>query len=497
MKANKLLLLASTILAASTLAGCGGGGSSDDGTIKITFDHTFGEGIEKGVQAQFAKFKSIVEAHDKVKLELIMPPAMTYKAIVDTVGMELTTGGPTMTVAYPDHVASLQSREGTAGRWIVDMDPYMKSSEVGLGKESWLGERPAWDESDIIPTYLKEGQEFARTGTYCLPFMKSTEILQYNADVVLQALAKYSKTKDMTAVQKEAFLANMSFDEMMEIAQIIEDNKVDFHCPDLENVVFYDSDSNMAITQLIQNDLVYSDFKDGQPILGLDASEASMSENVAEAKVLLQKIRDWGKSGLLTTKAAYGNYSSTSFKSRKCIFIVGSSGGAGYSVPDEGDFNTGYARVPYFGSDALHPEYVSQGPSIAFLRDTSVSDEVNELRLKYAWKFYKYLIMPNTNVALTVNDSQGYVPIRKSAYATPTWGKIISPDTEAGEEITYYTHTANVVQSIDYHFYSTKVFKGSDKYRENVTTAVKDLIKTDDSIDDILATLVRETKKFM
>jgi ABC-type glycerol-3-phosphate transport system substrate-binding protein len=377
------------------------------------------------------------------------------------------------------------------------MDSYMKSSEVGLGKESWLGERPAWDESDIIPTYLKEGQEFARTGTYCLPFMKSTEILQYNADVVLQALAKYSKTKDMTAVQKEAFLANMSFDEMMEIAQIIEDNKVDFHCPDLENVVFYDSDSNMAITQLIQNDLVYSDFKDGQPILGLDASEASMSENVAEAKVLLQKIRDWGKSGLLTTKAAYGNYSSTSFKSRKCIFIVGSSGGAGYSVPDEGDFNTGYARVPYFGSDALHPEYVSQGPSIAFLRDTSVSDEVNELRLKYAWKFYKYLIMPNTNVALTVNDSQGYVPIRKSAYATPTWGKIISPDTEAGEEITYYTHTANVVQSIDYHFYSTKVFKGSDKYRENVTTAVKDLIKTDDSIDDILATLVRETKKFM
>ena len=105
--------------------------------------------------------------------------------------------------------------------------------------------------------------------------------------------------------------------------------------------------------------------------------------------------------------------------------------------------------------------------------------------------------MPNTNVALTVNDSQGYVPIRKSAYATPTWGKIISPDTEAGEEITYYTHTANVVQSIDYHFYSTKVFKGSDKYRENVTTAVKDLIKSDDSIDDILATLVRETKKFM
>lgn len=496
MKAKKLLVLAGSILAASTLAGCGGS-SGDDGTIKITFDHTFGEGIEKGVQAQFEKFKKIVEAHDNVKLELIMPPAMTYKAVVDTVGMELTTGGPTMTVAYPDHVASLQAREGTPGRWIVNMDPYMDSDEVGFGKESWLGERTAWDKNDIIPTYLREGQEFSVEGTYCLPFMKSTEILQYNADVVLQALSIYDVTKEMDATGKQEFLSTMSFAQMMDIAQIIKDHKDEFGCPDLETPVFYDSDSNMAITQFIQSGLTYSDFKNGQPVLGLDASESSMAENVTKVKEVLSQIRTWAQDGLLTTKAAYGNYSSTSFKQQKCIFIVGSSGGAGYSVPDEGDFNTGYARVPYVGDEANHPEYVSQGPSIAFLRDTSVSNEVNELRLKYAWKFYKYLIMPNTNVALTVNDSQGYVPIRKSAYATPAWGKVISPDTEAGEEITYFTHTANIVQSIDYHFYNTKVFKGSDKYRDNVTTLVKDVIKTNDDLDSLLATCIRETKKYM
>ena len=496
MKANKLLLLASTILAASTLAGCGGS-PEGDGTIKITFDHTFGEGIEKGVQAQFDKFKALVEEHDGVKLELVMPPAMSYKAVVDTVGMELTTGGPTMTVAYPDHVASLQAREGTPGRWIVDMDPYMNSEEVGFGKESWLGERSNWNKADIIQCYLEEGQQFATTGTYCLPFMKSTEILQYNADIVNKALNVYDKTKTKTAEQKQNFLSNMSFAEMMEIAAIIKENKDVFDCPDLETPVFYDSDSNMAITHLIQSGLTYSDFKDGEAILGLDASEPSMVENVNKAKVLLQQIRDWGKAGLLTTKAAYGNYSSTSFKQQQCIFIIGSSGGAGYSAPEEGDFNVGYARVPYIGENATTPEYVSQGPSIAFLRDTSVSNEVNNLRLKYAWKFYKYLIMPNTNVVLTVNDSQGYVPIRKSAYATPAWGKIINPNPEEGEEVTYYTYTANIVQSIDYHFYSTKVFKGSDKYRDNVTTAVKDLIKTDDSIDTILATLIRETKKYM
>lgn len=497
MKAKRLLLLASTILAASTLAGCGG--SSDDGTIKITFDHTFGEGIEKGVQVQFEKFKAIVEEHDHVKLELVMPPALNYKAIVDTVGMELTTGGPTMTVAYPDHIAALRAREGTAGRWIVNMNSYMDSEEVGFGKEAWLGEKAVWNKADIISTYLEEGQQFGDGGTYCLPFMKSTEILQYNADVVYQALAVYSKTSSMDMKQKQDFLASMSFEEMMEIAEIVKDNKEDFGCPDLETPVFYDSDSNMGITQLIQNGLTYSEFNDkGEVVLGLDAGESSMAENITEAKEVFSKIRKWAHDGLLITKAAYGNYSSTSFKQQKCVFVIGSSGGAGYSVPEEGDFNSGYARVPYVGEESAHPEYVSQGPSIAFLRDISVSDEVNNLRLKYAWKFYKYLIMPNTNVVLTVNDSQGYVPIRKTAYATPAWGKIISPD--EGEDITYYTHTANVVASIEYHFYNTAVFKGSDKYRENMTTFVKDLIKTpeaDYNIDSLLETLIRETKKYM
>ena len=70
MKANKLLLLASTILAASTLAGCGGG-SSDDGTIKITFDHTFGEGIEKALQLNLQNLRASLRLMIMLNLNLL------------------------------------------------------------------------------------------------------------------------------------------------------------------------------------------------------------------------------------------------------------------------------------------------------------------------------------------------------------------------------------------------------------------------------------------
>ena len=113
MKHNKFLLLASGILCASSLVGCGGG-SEDSKTIKISFDHTFGEGIEKAVIAKFETFKKLVKENDGVDVELVMNPAMSYNAVVNTVGMELDAGnGPTMAVAYPDHIAAFQNKEKT------------------------------------------------------------------------------------------------------------------------------------------------------------------------------------------------------------------------------------------------------------------------------------------------------------------------------------------------------------------------------------------------
>lgn len=499
MKHTKLLLVASGLLAAATLSGCGhsdsGGGSN---VITITFDHTFGEAIEKAVAARFNIFKGLVEERDGVKLKLVMNPAMSYSAVVNTVGTELESGnGPTMAVAYPDHVAALQARETRPGQYIVNMDKYINDAEIGFGKEAYLGDLPQYDKDDIIEKYLEEGQQFQRDGTYCLPYMKSTEILQYNIGKVKAALSYYEKTQAMNDAQKTEFLNNMSFEELMEIAQVVVDHKNDLNLPNLTYPVYYDSDSNMVITQMIQSGLDYSYFDESKNvILGLDSSAPGNSENYAAAKTLLAKYRTWHNSGLLSTKSVLGTYSSSSFKNQECIFIIGSTGGAGYSVPEAGSFDAGYARVPYVGENKISPDYVSQGPSITFCNDKSVSQAVNEQRIKYAWKFYKYLILPKNNIAVACNNSMGYVPVRYSAYATNEWAKVINPDDE--EDITYFTHTAKVIGDvINMHYFNTAVFNGSDKYRQYTTGIVTRLMNTTDNIDTILADAVRETKNFM
>lgn len=499
MKFKHTLLILSGILTAGSLVGCGGSSGGGNGTIKITFDHTFGESIEKAVIARFNTFKKLVEEEEGVKLSLEMKSVGSYKAVVNTVGMELEGGnGPTMTIAYPDHVAALQAKESFPGQYIVNMDSYMDDENIGFGKEAYFGDVAAYGKDDIIQSYLEEGQQFSRTGTFCLPYLKSTEILQYNVPKVKTALQYYPKTAELTDKEKTDFLNSMSFEELMEIAQVIVDHKEDLHLPDLTYPVFYDSDSNMVITQMIQSGLIYSDFDaNGKARLGFDASVAEFADNITEATKLLQNIRDWHADGLLNTKTGNsGDYSSSSFKNEECVFVIGSTGGAGYSVPEEGSFDAAYARVPYVGEDSKTPLYVSQGPSIAFCNDKSVSKEINANRLKYAWKFYKYLILPKNNIAIACNNSMGYVPIRSSAYRTNDWSKVINPDDE--EDITYYTYTARVIGDvIDGHYFSTKVFNGSDKYREYTTGIVTNLINTSTSIEKILADAVRETKNYM
>ncbi len=497
MKHNKILLLAGGVLAATSLVGCGQQ-QTGSGKIRITFDHTFGESIEKAVIARFNTFKGLVEKEEGVKLELVMNNIGSYNAVVNTVGMELQSGnGPTMTVAYPDHVAALQHLEKTRGQYIVAMDKYMDDEKIGFGKEEWMGDRAKYSKDDIIQSYLEEGQQFDKAGTtYCLPYLKSTEVLQYNIPKVKAALDYYPKTQSMDDKDRETFLNTMSFEELMELADVIVKNKSDLKLGDLTYPVFYDSDSNMVITQMIQRGLTYSGFDNsGNVVLGLDKSVASMADNYAAAKTQFQKYREWHNAGLLSTKSVLGGYSSTSFKNQECVFVIGSTGGAGYSVPEAGSFEAGYVRVPYVGENKLTPDYVSQGVSIAFCNDKSVSKSVNEQRIKYAWKFYKYLILPSNNIAIACNNSMGYVPVRTSAYSTNEWAKVTDPEDE--EDITYYTHTANVVESLKGHFFNTAVFNGSDKYRTFTTDIVTQLMKTNDSIDDIVAAVVTRTKNYM
>ena len=138
-------------------------------------------------------------------------------------------------------------------------------------------------------------------------------------------------------------------------------------------------------------------------------------------------------------QGVFGQYGSNEFTSQHTIFSIGSSGGAGYNSPKSDSFTFGVAPVPYKGS----AQYVTQGVTLTILRNPSYSDADNDARVYYAWKFAKYITNPEVNAVLCVEDSQGYVPVRESAYETDDYLEFLSDDTNI------YSSTAKIVMKVN------------------------------------------------
>ena len=372
MKKNLLVALS---IGAMALAGCSpaaSGGSSSKG-IKVIFWHTFGDKIEAAVKDAAANFVKLVKANEGIDIEVELEHYGSYNDTRKIVGTALTGAtGPSMCIAYPDSVAYLMSLEASDGQFVRKVDSYFNDSEIGFGKEKYLGDGPA---NDFIESYITEGSSFMKTGTYVMPFMKSSEIMIYNKDMVAPLMKIYKP--ELTGEAVWEFVDNMSWDDLIALSQLALDNRTDLNFTAMEEPIFYDSDSNMFITQLEQTGLKYS-HKDESGNVVLDLDKTANPTNYAAACEMLEEYRAWhtpkaGQSfGVMTTKGAENTHSSDYFKNRQCVFSIGSSGGAGYTFPTTSGMSFGISRVPYRGSESNHPKYISQGPSIAMFRNPSL-----------------------------------------------------------------------------------------------------------------------------
>lgn len=492
MKMRKLLLPLAA-LSAISLAACGNtGGGSSDNSVRVVFWHTFGDKIESGVQDMINRFVKAVKDNEGVSVKVDFEHYGSYTDTRAIVGTALEAGnGPSMCIAYPDSVAYLIHKEAYKGQYVRRVDSYFNDSEIGFGKERYLGDGPV---GDFIQSYIEEGSKFQDNGTFVMPFMKSSEIMIYNKDIVGPLMEIYHPELTGDAVWE--FVENMSWDDLINLGQLALDNKDALSLSAMEEPIFYDSDSNMFITQLEQLGLGYSHL-DGQNKVVLDLDKEANPSNYNAALDMLNEYRNWHKPssgqdyGILTTKKTEGTYASDSFKNRKCVFTIGSSGGAGYTFPSTSGMDYGICRVPYRGNDAANPKYISQGPSVCFLNNKGYSKEKNDLIFKYSWKLYKYLTNTTNNTVLCVNNSEGYVPVRESCYDSEIWAEFI----DGGQS---YAEAAQVVKDvIRGNFISSLVFNGSASYRDYVGGLIGDVMKTNDSIATLLDTCVNNTKNDM
>lgn len=425
-------------------------------SVKVKFWHTFGQTIVDGLKSKITAFKAAVKEHDGVDVDV----EMTYQGGYDDIAKKISDGysvnnRPTIAVAYPDNVADyLEIGKSNNEQFVVNLDKFINSNTVGFGKENWLGDKYGAD--DFVSEFFEEGSRYAQAGTYSLPYMKSTEIMFYNMKLLKKAMPLYNAEIGNSEEKIKRFMKTITWDEFIDLNTVIKNN-MSYISNNLEIPFLYDSDANYLVTKLFQNDIPYTtvDQTTGQADILFGKGEA-LNETIR----VLEEAHDYYENGIMTTKGIRGTYGSDFFTGEKAVFSIGSSGGSGYNFPQAEAFELGVCRVPDANNN---PIYVSQGPTLALFSDRGLDDKVNEATQLYAWKFMKYITNGETNAELCIEGSEGYVPVRYSAYETEYFREFM----EEGED--YAKCYEVVVQDVD-EYLITDAFKGSAALRDEVGT---------------------------
>lgn len=475
MKKSHILLAIPALL----LSACGGGGSSDSSGNEVIFWNTFGHTAQTAIETLAEQFKEIIKEEEGVDVTITLTYQGSYDDILSKISQGFSVGNiPTMAIAYPDHVANYLAQDPNN---VYNLEDYMNDSEIGFGKESYLGDRSD-AANDFVTAFAEEGTKYTVEGTYSLPFMKSTEVMFYNVEAVQRGMLTYAGATGFGT--PEAFVDSLDWEELLAFGEHCLDRKEDVQST-MEHAIWYDSDANLFVSKMYQEEIGYSSIVDGKGQIDFESGE-----NRTKAEAFVTSLKEAYDAGVLTTKDAEGGtYGSDAFKKGEVIFEIGSSGGAGYNDPSGGSFTVGVAQVPASdGADGEpNPLYITQGPTLAFLRSPSLSDEVNDQRMRWAWKFAKYITNPEQNVFMCIRGSEGYIPVRESAYETATYSTYLA------EGDTLPVKSANVViNKINGAYFNSPVFTGSAQLRTQcggiITQVLRGLKTVTAAFDDAIAT---------
>lgn len=470
MKRNKItcLGLIATSLLLGSLVSCGGNNDSASSN-KVYFWHTFGKGIKTQVEKQAKEFEKIIKEKEDVDIEIVLEYQGSYNDLIGKVTKSFTVGDtPQICVAYPDHVATYLNYDNNGKKYVNNLETFINDPEIGLDKEEYLNPG-LLGESDFVPSFIDEGRHYIYEGTYSLPYMKSTELMLYNKDIVSSAI-------DTLGIQEsvEDYMNDITWDEFMTLVNHINDNKETYFAGrDLNDVrtLFYDSDSNLFITQSYQRDIDFISMKDGKGQIDFVNDEAK--DMVREFKTM------YDNKALLTKGTNNGEYGSDFFKKNLCAFVVGSTGGSGYSDPVE-NFPVGVTKFPVYKTATPElSKYISQGVTLALMNNFALSEEDNTFKTKYAWKFMKYITNTKNNIDACLY-SEGYVPSRSSCYVDEEYKEYLSLTD-------YMSVCANtVINQINGNYFNYPVFKGSDVARNQVGAIIAEYLSGKNSDLDYL-----------
>jgi maltose-binding protein MalE len=470
---KSILTIAATALLVGGLASCGPTSNPTDpsagpsvpagDTLEIQFWSTFNKDFHDQIEVHINEFERIILENEGVKIDFKFSQQGGYDDLATKVSQGFTSGiYPTIAVAYPDHVADWLNR---VPENVANIESLINDPEIGFGKDKIADLHDDYSlEEGYVSAFIEEGSKYALPGTYSFPFLKSTEIMAYNK-ILVESITIPELNNGYPLNKK--FMENITWDEFVKILEYIKANNEGEDGFNVEWPAYYDSDSNLFITKMMQNNIPF--------IANAENSADKVLFNNDAAKAEVQALKDLYDDGLIMTKGVNnGQYGSNYFSKSEVVFSISSSGGAGY-MDLGGDVPVEVVKVPYDNA----PSYVSQGPTLCFLNHNN--DAKNDLKIKYAYRLVKYLTTAEVNAQCAVN-SGGYIPVNNYSYSTAQYDHFLYSETNEYNVLSINARC--VIESVNGAYYNLPSFKGSANIRDGVGGIITQVLAGTKSIDD-------------
>ncbi len=461
MKKILTVALAGCIVATGcfAFAGCSGG---SDYEHTIVFYSSQGDDLSKVTDSAIKAFES---KYPGWTVEHSQPGG--YNEVLNKVRGDLTAGlQPDLAYCYADHVAQYIDT-----KTVVDMNKYLTSSEsytYTVGDNTKTIERIGFSEADkanFIEGYFNEGMAvnfgghkaagYEDDALLTLPFVKSTELLYYNPDALIELgeVDENGKAAPPT-----------TWDKLWEICTKAKEKWPS--CTPLG----YDSDANWFITMAEQLGFGYTSADDDQHFLF----------NNENAAAWLEKVAGYYEDGYIITQSTYeGAYTSTLFvkgpENNGLVFCIGSSGGASNQAGT--GFTTEVAPIPgsKLEDGTVNYSCISQGPSLVMLSGGHSVTNASEKEIM-TFQFVKELL--DVEFQAKFAKASGYNPMRTDVYDVDSYKLFLSgtdPDEGApleGKQLVV-AKAANAAVELTDRFFVSPAFVGSSTARECVDTVME------------------------
>lgn len=305
----------------------------------------------------------------------------------------------------------------------------------------------------MIPQFMEECR--LEGAQYAIPFMRSTEALYVNEDMV-EALG-FSMPEIVT------------WDFMFEVAEkAMEQNPDGTYKINGQNVlipIIYKSTDNMMIQMLQQKGAGYST-EDGEIQIFNDTTTG-----------LLQTVAEHASTGTFSTFKISG-YPANFLNAGQCIFAIDSTAGSTWMGTDAPlsdisedavqHFTTRVCMTPQF--DPENPQMISQGPSICIFNKEDAGEVLA------SWLFAQYLL--TDKVQLGYAETEGYVPVTAKAQNSQEYQAYLAP---AGSDEEHYSVKIDAARLLLDHVQDTftaPVFNGSASLRMAAGSLIESVTKS-------------------